>query len=290
MDGMEGMTMDMGSGMFQTKNMALAHAYWLRTCSSSAIQFPTKPTSQFAQLWATLTAVGREMSYPQLYVPSRFFSWMTPPPMGRIIILLVYWAVVIYMATANAIVNDAYFWERIGFRNAWVTVTQVPLLYLLASKSSVLGLLGGTSYERLNWAHRWVARTIFVTASVHGWHFWTEWVRADIVDYYLPMMPMVKYGLGAWGVLLFTLLSSFAPLRHLWYELFVVQHILSSVFFLWLIYVHVPVYARYNVWFAIAALSFDRFYRAVLFVWQNVKFRPNPSRCKGGQRLGHQAQ
>ena len=28
MDGMEGMTMDMGSGMFQTKNMALAHAYW----------------------------------------------------------------------------------------------------------------------------------------------------------------------------------------------------------------------------------------------------------------------
>lgn len=28
MDGMDGMTMDMGSGMFQTKNMSLARAYW----------------------------------------------------------------------------------------------------------------------------------------------------------------------------------------------------------------------------------------------------------------------
>lgn len=230
------------------------------------------------------------MSYPQLYVSNPWFSWLTPPPLGRVLVLLVYWAVIIYMMTSNAIVKDAYFWERIGFRNAWVTVTQVPLLYLLASKSNVLAFIAGTSYERLNWLHRWVARTMFVTASVHGWHFWTEWVRADFLEVQLQMMPMVKYGLGAWAVLLWSLVVGFAPLRRLSYELFVAQHIVSAVIFLWLLYQHVPSYAQYNIWFAIAALCFDRAVRLVLLVWQNVRFRPNKSPCIGGKRIGHAAQ
>lgn len=210
--------------------------------------------------------------------------------MGRVMVLLVYWAVVIYMATDGAIVKDAYFWERIGFRNAWVTVTQLPFLYLLASKSSIIGAIAGSSYERLNWLHRWVARTMFVTATVHGWHFWSEYQRAGIVSYMIKMMPMIKYGLGAWGLLLWANVSTLAPLRHWNYELFVAQHMLTWILFLWVIHAHVPSYAQYNVWFAVAALCFDRFYRTVLLIWQNVKFRPNRSGCKGGQRIGHQAQ
>lgn len=237
-----------------------------------------------------MTAVVREASYPQLHVSMRGFSWVTPPPLGRVIALLIYWAIIIYMMTAGAIADDAFFWERIGFRNAWVTVMQVPLLYLLASRCNIIGFIAGTSHERLNWLHRWVARTIFVTATVHGWHFYTEWVIADFVEYQLKMMPMIKYGFGAWGVLLWSLVASFAPLRRLSYEFFVLQHIVSAVVFLWLVYEHVPPVAQYNVWFAIAALCFDRVFRAVLLVWQNVKFRPNKAKCNGGQRIGHQAQ
>lgn len=262
----------------------------MRRCNTSSIQCPTQPTGPISQAWATATAIGREASYPQFYIPTRFFSWMTPPSMGRVLVLIVYWAVVVYMATAGAIVKDAYFWERIGFRNAWVTLTQVPLLYLLASKSSVLGVIVGSSYERLNWLHRWVARTMFITATVHGWHFWTEWQRADIIQEELAIMPMIKYGLAAWGLLLWANVSGFAPLRHWCYEFFIAQHMLTWILFLYVIYVHVPSYAQYNVWFAIAALCFDRFYRTVLLIWQNVKLRPNGSRCKGGQRIGHMAQ
>lgn len=306
--------MDMGVNMFQVVNMALARDLWyivaaviglialmrgldfyqsqarLRTCSSSSVQFPTQPANQFLQTWATLTAVVREVSYPQFYVPFRRLSFLTPPSAGRVIFLLCYWAVIIYMMADGAVVFDYNFWERIGFRNAWVTVMQVPLLYLLASKCSVIGLLTGTSYERLNWLHRWVGRTMFVTATVHGFHFYTEYVQAELLQDMLDMMPVIKYGIGAWAVLLWTLVSSFAPFRRMAYELFVLQHIVSAVLFLWLIYVHVPVYARYNVWFAIAALSSDRAFRTVLLVWQNVKFRPNRGGCKGGQRIGHQSQ
>ncbi|KAJ4413954.1 ferric-chelate reductase Frp1 [Gnomoniopsis sp. IMI 355080] len=308
-------SMSMGTSLFQDENMGLARTYWyliigvlgllsivrganyisrvirLRKCTSSPMQSPSKPTGPISQAWATATAIGRDFSYPQLYVPTRFLTWLTPPSLGRVLVLLVYWAVVIYMATAGAIIKDAYFWERIGFRNAWVTLTQLPILYLLASKSSVLGRIVGSSYERLNWLHRWVARTMFVTASIHGWHFWTEWVRADIVQEELELMSyMVYYGLAAWGLLLWANLSGLAPLRHMCYEFFIAQHMLTWVLLLWVIYVHVPSYAQYNVWFAIAALCFDRFYRSVLLVWQNINLRPNISKCKGGQRLGHKAQ
>jgi NAD(P)H-flavin reductase len=243
------------------------------------------------QAWATLTAVGREMSYPQLYVPVRYLSWMTPPPMGRVLILLVYWAVIIYMMTSNAIIKDVFFWERIGYRNAWVTVTQVPLLYLLASKTNMIGFITGTSHERLNWLHRWVARTMFVTATVHGFHFWSEWVHYDILQDELNTLPtIVPYGLGAWGILLWMTITSFKPFRSMAYEFFVIQHILAAVIFLYVVYIHVPASAKYNIWFAIAALAFDRVCRLILLIWRNVKFEPKKACCKGGQRFGHQAQ
>ncbi|KAK3985248.1 putative ferric reductase transmembrane component [Cladorrhinum sp. PSN332] len=194
------------------------------------------------------------------------------------------------MMTEGAIINDAFFWERIGYRNGWITVTQMPLLYLLSSKCNILGLIIGTSHERLNWLHRWVARTMLVSGAVHGWHFYADWARSELVDYQISMMPMIKYGFGAWGVLLWACLSGFAPLRRMSYEFFVLQHVVTAVIFLWLVYVHIPVDARYNVWFAIAAMCFDRVCRTVLLLWQNIKLLPDKSKCTGGQKIGHQAQ
>lgn len=237
-----------------------------------------------------MTAVAREMSYPQFYVSIRGLTWLTPPPMGRIYVLLVYWAVVIYMMVKDAVIADFMFYERVGYRNAWVTVMQVPLLYLLASRANVIALIVGMSYERLNWLHRWVARTMFVTATVHGFTFWTEWVKHDMVNDELEMMPMVKYGFGAWGILLWMMITSFKPFRSMAYELFVIQHIIAAIVFLWVIYVHVPRSARYNVWLSIAALCFDRAFRLGLLFWHNIKLRPNRSCCEGGQWIGHQTQ
>lgn len=241
------------TGGFQMVNKGLAETYWylivgfvgalvlirvvnyvdlrtrLRACSKNSRQFPTRPSNRLSQVWATATAIGREMSYPQLYVPGRFFSWATPPPLGRILILAVYWAVIIYMSVSNAVIQDAYFWERIGFRNAWMTVMQVPLLYLLSTKASLLGGIIGSSHERLNWLHRWVARTMLATGAVHGFYFYDQWVEFDFVEDELDMMPMVKFGFGAWAILAWSVLTSFSPLRHAWYELFVVQHILAAI-------------------------------------------------------------
>ncbi|KAI0841464.1 ferric reductase like transmembrane component-domain-containing protein [Hypoxylon sp. FL0890] len=262
----------------------------LRRSRVHSVQFPTKPTNLFSQLWATSTAICRELSYPQLYVPIRGLSWMTPPPMGRILILLVYWAIIVYMMVKGALIRDRMFLERVGYRNAWVTLTQVPFLYLLASRTNVIALITGTSYERLNWLHRWVARTMFVTATVHGWYFWTSLVKSDMLSMSLSQMPTTRYGLVSWGILLWMTITSFKPFRSMAYEVFVIQHILSAILFLWTVYRHIPKYAKYNIWFAVAALCFDRVFRLGLLFWQNIKLRPGRACCEGGQWIGHQTQ
>ncbi|KAG5918887.1 hypothetical protein E4U42_006709 [Claviceps africana] len=303
------MHMDAGLGM--DDNYAFARDYWymlaaavgafsavrlinfcagkqrLRACEEASLEHATRPSGTVGQIWATATAVMREISHPQFYVSKRGLRWATPPPMGRIIVLLCYWAVIIYFMAWNAVKDDAYYWERIGYRNAWVSITQLPFIFLLSMKFNVVGWMMGSSHERLNWLHRWVARTMFVTATVHGWHFWTEWVRADFVEYELQMMPLVKYGIGAWSVLLFNVVVGFVPVRRMVYEIWLVQHVLSSVAMLALLSYHIPSNAKYMLWMSVSFLAFDRAARWILMGWQNTRWKVDRSTCRGMRRLGH---
>ena len=259
----------------------------LRACDETSIERATRPNGRLGQAWATATAILREVSHPQFYMSKAGFQWATPPPLGRVLVLLCYWSVIIYMMTWKAIKDDANFWERIGFRNAWVSIMQLPLIYLLSMKINIIGFLIGSSHERLNWLHRWIARTLFITATVHGWHFWTEWVRADFVEYELSIMPLVRYGLGAWGVLLLNVVVGFVPLRQMMYEVWLVQHILSSIAILVLLSFHIPADAMYLLWMSISFLALDRAARWTLAAWQNVRWNADKSTCQGMRRLGH---
>ena len=192
--------------------------------------------------------------------------------------------------TTGSIVHDAYYWERIGFRAAWVSVTQVPFIFLLAGKVNIGSLFLGSSYMDINWIHRWVSRTLFVTVTIHGTFFLREWIRADFVSLELEMMPMVKYGFGLWAVLAWTSISSLIPLRRLCYEFFVIQHIISAGVFLWLLHAHVPAYASYNVWMAVAFASSGRTYRFCVLLLQNIGFQKKTSGWNVDKRLGHLAE
>lgn len=238
------------------------------------------------QIYATATAIGREMSYPQIHIGG-VFSWLSPPPMGRVLVLAVYFSVIAYMLCYKSIIKDAYYYERIAFRAGWISATQVPFVYLLSQKSSIIGFLIGSSHERLNWLHRWVSRTLLLSVTIHGGFFFREWMLADFVAFEIQTMPMVKYGIGCWAILVWTFLSSLSPLRRMAYEVFVMQHIAAGVIFLWVMYVHVPSYAQYNVWFAIAALLSDRVVRTALLIINNVRLKVTSS-CNRTQRIGHE--
>ncbi|KAL2885619.1 Ferric reductase transmembrane component 3 [Ceratocystis lukuohia] len=307
--------MDMGMSMFRDDNMKIARIFWyiiaafvgatlvsrafkeldarsrLKRCSpESSPPTASRPAGPFFAYWATFTAVLRETRHPTFYIKSRLFSWLSPPSLGRCIVLFTYWLVVFLMATEDAVKDDVYYWERIGYRNAWVTTTQLPLVYLLANKTNPLGLLLGVGHERINWFHRWVARTMLITATLHGFFFYAEWDRANFVKIQMETMPMVKYGFGAWGLMVWNVITTVAPLRNLAYEIFVAQHVMSSVAMLWCIYKHIPPNARYNLWWSIGVWAFDRFARAVVYTVRNTRFTAvKRTGCNGKRRFGHDA-
>jgi NAD(P)H-flavin reductase len=96
-------------------------------------------------------------------------------------------------------------------------------------------------------------------------------------------------GQGAWAILVWTFVTSLSPLRSLAHEIFVLQHIAAAAVFLWLLWVHVPSYANYNVWFAIGAISFDWVLRLLLAVYRNVRIRVRRrNSCNSKQFIGHQ--
>jgi NAD(P)H-flavin reductase len=254
---------------------------------------PTVPPNAAWQAHATIITMFREMSYAQgFFVTNPKLAWLTPPPVGRCLVILLYWITITVMLTTNAITNvrEAYYFERIGFRGAWVTVMQVPLVALLAGKTNIIGFLVGSSYERLNWAHRWVARTMLVTVTVHSSFFVREWVRADFFYTELSMMPMVKYGMGAGSVLLWMNISGLIPIRSMWYEFYILQHLASIAVFLWLLWNHVPSYAMYNVWLAIGFIAFDRVARGLWLLIRNIHIFSGNKELSLVQRLGYKTE
>lgn len=280
--------MDMASeGLFTNVNKAVARGYWygiaavtglftvarlaswlqmrrrLRRRKQEPYCIPSRPTSLLGKAYATMTATVRESSYAQpMYFTGRISKYFTPLPTGRWLLLAVYWTAILIMLWSNTILKSsdpmyAYKWEKVGFRAAWVSVSQIPFIYLLSMKFSPLTAATGISYERINWLHRWAARTVFLTAIVHWSFFLREWWLADFVALEIQMMPMVRYGFGAFGTITWMILSGFGFFREMSYEIFVAQHIAAAGVLLWLLFMHVPAYARYNVWLSVAFIAFD---------------------------------
>lgn len=224
---------------------------------------PSRPQGSISQAYATATAITRELLYSQpVYFTGRISRYFTPLPIGRWLLLIMYWIVILSFLWDKTIIRKgdpmyAYRWEKVAFRAAWVSVTQVPFLYLLSCRWNPITLLTGISYERFNWLHRWAARTLFLTVIVHWSFFYHSWTIYEIVSTQMIFMPMVKWGFAAWGVLTWMILSGFGVFRDLNYEFFVIQHIAGAGVMLWLLFVHVPKDAQYNIWISVAFLAFD---------------------------------
>ena len=124
---------------------------------------PFTPVTAFV---AACTAVVREVSYFQISLPQS--TWIRVPPIGVIALILVYLAYVLGLQFYNVDYTGAQYWQARGLRATWLTMAQLPLLLLLAGKNNLVGYAVGVSYERLQVLHRWVARVMLLTATLHG--------------------------------------------------------------------------------------------------------------------------
>ena len=148
MSGMMG-GMDTGSeGPFRPTNEKIAHALWYciagavgilslsraleilegrqrRAAARIASCYPCRPRGPVSQSIATTRAVFRELAYSQpIYFTGRISKFFSPLPMGRWLILICYWILLLCFLWSDTILYPdnpmyAYKWEKVGFRAAW---------------------------------------------------------------------------------------------------------------------------------------------------------------------------
>ena len=240
--------------------------------TSTTFLSPARPQNLIQNIQATATAIFREISYPQ-WTPSRYAYWVKIPPLGTVILLLGYLALILAVEFINNDVPGGQHYTALGVRAGWLAIAQVPLLILLSGKNNLIGLVTGISYERLNVLHRWVARGLLLLATLHFGYQNYGWNQYGIMQLEWSTDTCPPTGIAAYAVLLWINLSTLAPLRQLSYEFFVVQHILSFFGFIIAIMYHLPttaLYTRVYIWIPIGIFLGERLFRYLRWTWHNA--------------------
>lgn len=253
------------------------------SAAERGVPTPAKPKSWFALGNATMYALTREASNYSIHIPGK--SHVKLPTIGRTSLILANLVALVVLCLYGLDLQNQFTRENVGFRCGVVTISQIPVIVLLASKNNIIGCLSGISYERLNWIHRWCARCMLFTATMHmGW-FFSAWAPYDYIGYQLKNSNIVWKGLAAWCTLFWMVFSSMTPIRGWSYEVFVIQHIISFAVFLAFVYIHTPVEMHGYVWAPVAIFLFDRLFRALRLLYINVSFF-HPSQRQQGRKKG----
>ncbi|KAF2024347.1 ferric-chelate reductase [Setomelanomma holmii] len=245
---------------------------------------PAKPASWFALGTATTYALAREALNFSLHIPLKNQT-LRFPSVGRVSLVLANAITLIVLCLYGLDLTGRFTKEDVAFRCGVVTVGQIPLIFLLAGKNNIIGYLSGVSYERLNWLHRWSARTMLLTATIHMGYFFTSWARYNYIGWKLKNDNISWKGMTAWSVLVWIVFSSMTPIRGWCYELFLIQHLISFAIFIGFVYIHVPADFKVYVWIPVALFFFDRTIRALRALYANLSIF-HPKLRKQGQAGG----
>ncbi|THX53792.1 hypothetical protein D6D06_05892 [Aureobasidium pullulans] len=242
---------------------------------------PAKPKAFPFRAMATCTAVVREVANASLPVFAIKSLRISSPTLGRASIVGANIVVLLVMCFYKLDVSDQWSFENIGYRTGFVTLCQLPLLFLLAGKRNIIAALIGSSYERINWLHRWASRCFLLTATIHMGYWFADWAPYDYIGTKVRTDPITKHGVIAWSILVWITVSSMTPIRGWSYEFFVAQHIVSFAVFIGFIYLHIPVEVKHWVWICVGLFFFDRVVRCFFYLYNNLSIL-HPAQRKDG--------
>ncbi|GAB7348060.1 hypothetical protein MBLNU459_g6094t1 [Dothideomycetes sp. NU459] len=278
--------MDMGDGvpgLFYLQKMywavvgaamaafTLANVYsWLLCRQRSTSTSPSKPKASLLVAVAATTAILRELSNSALPTYTIKAFRLRTPTLGRTSVILAYTVLLLVLCFYKLDVSDRWAFEDIGYRTGFITICQLPLLFLLAGKRNIIGALIGSSYERINWLHRWASRCFLLTATIHMGYWFSDWAPYGYIGTKVRTDSITKHGVIAWAILLWITLSSMTPIRGISYEFFVIQHIVSFAVFIAMVYLHVPAEVRHWIWICVGLFFFDRLLRGFWYLYNNL--------------------
>ncbi|KAG9125413.1 hypothetical protein FRC07_007688, partial [Ceratobasidium sp. 392] len=143
-------------------------------------------------------------------------------------------------------------------RAGYVVISQMPIVFALGTKNSVVGLLTGISYEKLNFLHRWVGRIMFIAALFHFVGWLVLWTKLGVTRRAVQSNP---WGLVAFFALCFSALASHPWVRSRLYTLFWNSHIIGLLAMMIGVWKHQPKVAVPYVATCIALYGADQLAR-----------------------------
>jgi len=242
---------------------------------------PAKPKSFFFTTVATITAISREIAYASLPPLSYKQIVLRTPPLGPMLLVIANLIFLIVLCFYGLDPRDQWQRENIGYRTGFITICQLPLLFLLSGRKNIVGMLTGFGYERLNWLHRWAARCLLFTATIHMGYWFADWAPYNYISVKVTTDPITKHGVIAWSLLVWIVVSSMAPIRGWNYEFFVVQHLLSFAAFVTMVYIHTPAEVHVWIWIPVGLFVFDRLVRAASVLYNSLSIFHPRHRARG---------
>ncbi|CAE6443577.1 unnamed protein product [Rhizoctonia solani] len=158
--------------------------------------------------------------------------------------------------------------KRAGF----VCISQIPIVFALGTKNSLVGGLVGMGYEKLNYIHRWVGQLMFVTGLFHVVGYLVKWTKSGV----LPIAAKNQFwGWMAFGGLVFCAILSIPAIRRSSYTIFWHSHWIGLVIMVFASCLHVPECIPYCV-AAGAIYGLDQLTRIIKSHWVTATITPVP--------------
>ncbi|KAG8999417.1 hypothetical protein FRB94_006197 [Tulasnella sp. JGI-2019a] len=146
-------------------------------------------------------------------------------------------------------------------RAGFLTLAQLPFVFLFAAKASPATFLLGRGYEKLNFIHKWAGRGLLLSASIHG----SMWIRDRIKNNQISLLAHEEKelrGYTTFSLLCLIVLSSLRPIRRFAYDFFYALHVALVIAFLVAVNYHTP-YAIPWIVPPVAFYSFDLLVRVI---------------------------
>ncbi|KAK9374445.1 FAD-binding domain-containing protein [Lipomyces chichibuensis] len=232
-----------------------------------------RPKFTLARLLATFTSIARVLTYPTPTFLQRYPGFVYFPSLGRMLLVLCYWCLLIGLFFYRNPINDSSKWLAASYRAAWLSIAQLPLIILLSVKRlSVISIVtGSTSSVSLNFFHRWVARGLLFTTTLHMFYTMRYYASFKFLVSELQTNIIPRRGLASWCILAWiVLVTTIRPIRHYAFELFFANHVISVIAFFIAVLKHTPSYTHVYIWIALGLYIADVALRWFLILLNNI--------------------
>lgn len=168
-------------------------------------------------------------------------------------------------------------WWTAGSRLGGMTNALTPLIVITALKQIPFALLstrlmGGYSFDRLNFMHKWGGRIVWLFATMHV-ACWVVQISREQEFYgnmwtFIFMWTKFRWGFVSYGFFTLLALLSIGPMRANYYEIFYICHVVCIIGFMVTAWLHHPP-AGYWMYVTLLWWTSERITRALKVAWLN---------------------